>query len=160
PIASPSAARRASIAGDADGPLSGRLNPNCILVLRGLHLHRLSPILLASSIRGTFRCRRIRRGSQTDPARASGENDGEARDLLQRGRQSRGRSVPAGGHQARRAARRHRAVSRLYRVRSIYLPDNARVLAEAGYVVLTFDYKGWGDSDGAKTRLAPYSRVA
>jgi dipeptidyl aminopeptidase/acylaminoacyl peptidase len=45
-------------------------------------------------------------------------------------------------------------------VRSIYLPDNARVLAEAGYVVLTFDYKGWGDSDGPKTRLAPYSRVA
>ena len=45
-------------------------------------------------------------------------------------------------------------------VRSIYLPDNARVLANAGYVVLTFDYKGWGDSDGAKTRLAPYSRVA
>ena len=45
-------------------------------------------------------------------------------------------------------------------VRSIYLPDNARVLAEAGYVVQTFDYKGWGDSDGAKTRLAPYSRVA
>src|SRR5215472_10888789 len=34
-------------------------------------------------------------------------------------------------------------------VRSIYLPDNARILAEAGYVVLTFDYKGWGDSDGA-----------
>src|SRR5262249_62178533 len=32
-------------------------------------------------------------------------------------------------------------------VRSIYLPDNARILAEAGYVVLTFDYKGWGDSD-------------
>src|SRR5262249_45079749 len=45
-------------------------------------------------------------------------------------------------------------------VRSIYLPDNARALAEAGYVVLTFDYKGWGDSDGPKTRLAPYSRVA
>jgi dipeptidyl aminopeptidase/acylaminoacyl peptidase len=45
-------------------------------------------------------------------------------------------------------------------VRSIYLPDNARVLAEAGYVVLTFDYKGWGDSDGPKSRLAPYSRVA
>jgi len=22
------------------------------------------------------------------------------------------------------------------------------------------NYKGWGDSDGAKTRLAPYSRVA
>jgi uncharacterized protein len=45
-------------------------------------------------------------------------------------------------------------------VRGIYLPDNARVLSEAGYVVLTFDYKGWGDSDGPKSRLAPYSRVA
>src|SRR5215470_5422832 len=45
-------------------------------------------------------------------------------------------------------------------VPNIYLPDNARVLAEAGYVVLNFDYKGWGESEGAKTRLAPYSRVA
>lgn len=45
-------------------------------------------------------------------------------------------------------------------VRNIYLPDNARVLAEAGYAVLTFDYKGWGDSAGPKSRLAPYSRVA
>src|SRR6516164_899703 len=45
-------------------------------------------------------------------------------------------------------------------VRSIYLPDNARVLAEAGYVVLTFDYKGWGDSDGAKTRLACAARTS
>jgi uncharacterized protein len=45
-------------------------------------------------------------------------------------------------------------------VRNIYLPDNARVLAEAGYVFLNFDYKGWGDSEGPKTRLAPYSRVA
>jgi uncharacterized protein len=27
-------------------------------------------------------------------------------------------------------------------VRTLYLPDNARVLTEAGYVVLTFDYEG------------------
>jgi uncharacterized protein len=45
-------------------------------------------------------------------------------------------------------------------IRTIYLPDNAAVLAAAGYVVLTFDYKGWGDSEGPKSRLAPYSRVA
>jgi hypothetical protein len=45
-------------------------------------------------------------------------------------------------------------------VKDLYLPDNARVLNEAGYVVLTFDYKGWGQSEGARSRLAPYSRVA
>ena len=45
-------------------------------------------------------------------------------------------------------------------VKDIYLPDNARVLTEAGYVALTFDYKGWGDSEGPRSRLAPYSRVA
>jgi hypothetical protein len=45
-------------------------------------------------------------------------------------------------------------------VKDLYLPDNARVLNGAGYVVLTFDYKGWGDSEGSRSRLAPYSRVA
>lgn len=45
-------------------------------------------------------------------------------------------------------------------VKDLYLPDNARVLNEAGYVVLTFDYKGWGTSEGPASRLAPYSRVA
>ena len=25
---------------------------------------------------------------------------------------------------------------------------------------MTFDYKGWGDSEGQRSRLAPYSRVA
>jgi len=44
-------------------------------------------------------------------------------------------------------------------VRSLYLPDTARALNAAGYVVLTFDYKGWGDSDGPKSRLSPYGRV-
>ena len=45
-------------------------------------------------------------------------------------------------------------------VKSLYLPDNARVLAEAGYVVLAFDYKGWGQSEGPRARLAPFGRVA
>jgi dipeptidyl aminopeptidase/acylaminoacyl peptidase len=45
-------------------------------------------------------------------------------------------------------------------VKDLYLPDNARVLTEAGYVVMTFDYKGWGESEGPRSRLAPYSRVA
>ena len=45
-------------------------------------------------------------------------------------------------------------------IRNLYLPEIAGALNEAGYVVLTFDYKGWGDSEGPKSRLAPYSRVA
>ncbi|MBM3222804.1 MAG: alpha/beta fold hydrolase [Candidatus Tectomicrobia bacterium] len=45
-------------------------------------------------------------------------------------------------------------------VKDLYLPDIARVLNAAGYMVLTFDYKGWGESAGARSRLAPYSRVA
>ena len=45
-------------------------------------------------------------------------------------------------------------------VKDLYLPDNARLLNDAGYVVATFDYKGWGESEGPRTRLAPYSRVA
>src|ERR1700744_1925358 len=44
-------------------------------------------------------------------------------------------------------------------VRALYLPDTAQALTEAGYVVLTFDYKGWGDSDGPKSRLSPHGRV-
>src|SRR5271165_293254 len=44
-------------------------------------------------------------------------------------------------------------------VRNLYLPDIANLLTDAGYVVLTFDYKGWGDSDGPKSRLSPYGRV-
>jgi fermentation-respiration switch protein FrsA (DUF1100 family) len=45
-------------------------------------------------------------------------------------------------------------------VKDLYLPDNAAVLNQAGYVVLSFDYKGWGRSEGSRSRLAPYSRVA
>jgi dipeptidyl aminopeptidase/acylaminoacyl peptidase len=44
-------------------------------------------------------------------------------------------------------------------VRNLYLPDTAKALTDVGYVVLTFDYKGWGDSDGPKSRLSPYGRV-
>ena len=45
-------------------------------------------------------------------------------------------------------------------VKDLYLPDNARVLNRAGYVAMTFDYKGWGASEGPRSRLAPWSRVA
>jgi hypothetical protein len=45
-------------------------------------------------------------------------------------------------------------------VRNLYLPEIARFFNAGGYVVLTFDYKGWGDSEGPKSRLAPYGRVA
>jgi hypothetical protein len=43
--------------------------------------------------------------------------------------------------------------------RDLYLPDAARALAEAGYLCLTLDYKGWGTSDGPVRRLDPYGRV-
>jgi fermentation-respiration switch protein FrsA (DUF1100 family) len=45
-------------------------------------------------------------------------------------------------------------------IKDLYLPDNAERLTRAGYVAMTFDYKGWGDSAGPRSRLAPYSRVA
>jgi fermentation-respiration switch protein FrsA (DUF1100 family) len=45
-------------------------------------------------------------------------------------------------------------------VKDLYLPDNARALTRAGYVAMTFDYKGWGESAGRRSRLAPWSRVA
>src|SRR2546425_11146344 len=44
-------------------------------------------------------------------------------------------------------------------VKDLYLPDNARALNEVGYVAMTFDYKGWGESGGPRSRLAPDSRV-
>jgi fermentation-respiration switch protein FrsA (DUF1100 family) len=45
-------------------------------------------------------------------------------------------------------------------IKDLYLPVNAERLTRAGYVAMTFDYKGWGDSAGPRSRLAPYSRVA
>ena len=44
-------------------------------------------------------------------------------------------------------------------VKDLFLPANARVLNQAGYVAMVFDYKGWGESEGPRTRLAPFSRV-
>ena len=44
-------------------------------------------------------------------------------------------------------------------VKDLYLPDAARALNGAGYVAMTFDYKGWGDSEGTRSRLSPYGRV-
>jgi dipeptidyl aminopeptidase/acylaminoacyl peptidase len=43
--------------------------------------------------------------------------------------------------------------------RDLYLPDAAVALNEAGYIALTFDYKGWGTSEGPTRRLDPYGRV-
>ena len=45
-------------------------------------------------------------------------------------------------------------------VKDLYLPDNAASLVAEGYVVLTFDYKGWGQSEGPKSHLNPHGRVA
>lgn len=44
-------------------------------------------------------------------------------------------------------------------VKSLYLNDMARRIAADGFVALAFDYKGWGDSQGPRLRLAPYGRV-
>ena len=44
-------------------------------------------------------------------------------------------------------------------VKNLYLDDMARRFAAAGFVALTFDYKGWGQSAGLPLRLAPYGRV-
>ena len=44
-------------------------------------------------------------------------------------------------------------------VRSLILPDYARVFADAGFIVLTFDYRGWARSEGPKWRLVPLEQV-
>jgi dienelactone hydrolase len=40
-------------------------------------------------------------------------------------------------------------------VRHLTLPDYAAMFADAGYVSLIFDYRGFGDSEGPKWRLIP-----
>ena len=44
-------------------------------------------------------------------------------------------------------------------IRSLILPDYASVFVEAGFVVLTFDYRGWAHSEGPKWRLVPLEQV-
>jgi uncharacterized protein len=44
-------------------------------------------------------------------------------------------------------------------VKNLYLDEMARRFAAGGFVALTFDYKGWGESEGPKLRLAPFGRV-
>jgi len=44
-------------------------------------------------------------------------------------------------------------------VRQLMLEDYARVFAEAGYVSLIFDYRGFGGSEGPKWRLIPLEQV-
>ena len=45
-------------------------------------------------------------------------------------------------------------------IKDLYLNDMGARLAQAGFVALTFDYKGWGKSAGQpRLRLAPYGRV-
>jgi fermentation-respiration switch protein FrsA (DUF1100 family) len=44
-------------------------------------------------------------------------------------------------------------------VRQLTLPEYARAFARAGFVALTFDYRGFGDSEGPKWRLIPLEQV-
>jgi len=43
-------------------------------------------------------------------------------------------------------------------IRSLILGDYARVFAERGFVALTFDYRGWGGSEGSR-RLIPLEQI-
>src|SRR5262245_48599416 len=44
-------------------------------------------------------------------------------------------------------------------IKDLYLNDMGARLAAAGYGAMTFDYTGWGKSEGPPLRLAPYGRV-
>jgi pimeloyl-ACP methyl ester carboxylesterase len=45
-------------------------------------------------------------------------------------------------------------------VRRFLLPEFGRFFADAGFVVLAFDHRGFGDSEGPKWRLLPLEQVA
>ncbi|MEA2626674.1 MAG: hypothetical protein QOD06_2719 [Candidatus Binatota bacterium] len=44
-------------------------------------------------------------------------------------------------------------------LRSLILPDYAKVFAEAGFVALAFDYRGFGGSEGPKWRIDPLEQI-
>ena len=44
-------------------------------------------------------------------------------------------------------------------LKSLVMPDIARVLNEAGYIAMIFDYRGFGDSEGERWRLIPQEQV-
>ena len=44
-------------------------------------------------------------------------------------------------------------------IKELILPDYARRFAEAGYAALAFDYRGFGESEGARGRLIPIEQV-
>jgi hypothetical protein len=44
-------------------------------------------------------------------------------------------------------------------IRTAILPDYAKLFAAAGYAVLSFDYRGFGGSEGPKWRAMPFEQV-
>lgn len=44
-------------------------------------------------------------------------------------------------------------------LKTMVMPDIAKILTKLGYVALTFDYRGFGDSDGPRWRLIPNEQV-
>jgi hypothetical protein len=44
-------------------------------------------------------------------------------------------------------------------LKTMVMPDIAKILNKAGYVALTFDYRGFGDSEGPRWRLIPQEQV-
>jgi hypothetical protein len=45
-------------------------------------------------------------------------------------------------------------------LKEMVMPDIAKCLTKAGYVALTFDYRGFGDSEGPAWRLMPQEQVS